>query len=180
MTNSGNPPPKALRYRNAFGMREATEVTIVRDLALPGAMLPARIVVARTGRRMVQKWVPQQLGDGDTTYFDLLDREIRAGTRLAQAFAGTRYPVELAQLIGYDVDGKEPFVLLDEYRGEPAAQHASRLTLHERHRFQVSLLRALLHTGAAGLVHGGVSLATLRWDGNNLQLVDFEQAYQVG
>ncbi|MCA1671427.1 MAG: hypothetical protein LC799_04235, partial [Actinobacteria bacterium] len=41
-------------------------------------------------------------------------------------------------------------------------------------------LRALLHTGAAGLVHGGVSLATLRWDGNNLQLVDFEQAYQVG
>lgn len=180
MTDPGNPRRKPLQYRNALGVRDATEFTIVGDLALPGAVLPARIVVDRTGRRMVQKWIPHQMGDSHPVYFDLLDSEVRAGTRLAQAFAGTRYPVELPRLIGYDVDGREPFVLLDEYRGEPATQHANRLTLHERHRFQVGLLRALLHTGAAGVVHGGVRLTTLRWDGNNLQLVDFEQASQAG
>jgi len=180
MTDPGTPRRKPMHYRNPFGVRDAGEFTIVGDLALPGAVLPARIVVDRTGRRMVQKWVPYQLGNGNPGYFDLLDSEIRAGTRLAQVFAGTHYPVELPRLIGYDVDAREPFVLLDEYRGQPATQHASRLTQHQRHRFQVSLLRALLHTGAAGVVHGAVSLVTLRWDGDNLQLVDFEQAARVG
>ncbi|MGQ0777879.1 MAG: hypothetical protein ACT4NY_26295 [Pseudonocardiales bacterium] len=180
MTDLGTPRRKPVHYRNAFGVRDTGEFTIVGDLALPGAVLPARIVVDRTGTRMVQKWVPHQMGKGHPGYFELLDSEIRAGTRLAQVFAGSHYPVELPRLIGYDVDGREPFVLLDEYRGQPATQHATRLTQHERHRFQVSLLRALLHTGAAGIVHGGVSLATLRWDGDHLQLVDFEQAAQVG
>lgn len=180
MTEPGSPHRKPVQYRNAFGVREKGEFTIFGELALPGAVLPTRVVEDRTGRRMVQKWVPQRMGDGHPGYFDLLDSEIRAGTRLAQVFTGTRYPVELPRLIGYDVDGREPFVLLEQYRGEPAAQHAKRLTQHQRHRFQVSLLRALLHIGAAGVVHGGVSLATLRWDGDNLQLVDFEHATQVG
>lgn len=180
MTDPNKPRRKPVQYRNAFGVRDTGEFTILGDLALPGAELPARIVADHTGRRMVAKWVPHRLGEGHPAYFDLLDREIRAGTRLAQVFTGTHYPVELPRLIGYDVDGREPFVLLEEYRGEPATQHANRLTQYERHRFFVSLLRALLHTGAAGVVHGGVNLATLRWNGTHLQLVDFEQATQVG
>lgn len=164
------------RYRDTVGVLRKIALTPGPDLESPSSGLEVRSVSAG-GRRLVQKWVPKGLGAANPACYDLLDAEIRALSRLTQAFPG-RFPHELACLVGYNVDVAEPFLLLEEYRGRPAVGSTGQLTAEEQTAFQHSLVRALQMTEQATVVHHAVTLSTLRWDGGGrtVQLIDFERA----
>lgn len=165
--------------RDPQGTPGTLKITVLHDLHLPGAALPTRLVIDDRDTRLVQKWVPRPQGIAAPELYQLLDGEIRAVARLARAFRGHPYPAELPRLVAYDVDGEEPFVLLSDYRGDPALQ-IGRLTPGTRNQFAISLLWTLKHTAAAGIVHNAVGLPTLRWDGYRVQLTDFERSLLAG
>jgi hypothetical protein len=145
---------------------------------LPVCMvLPVRMVMVE-GRVLLQKRVPRERPE----LFEALDREIRALTRFAQVFDGHRYPDELPQIYGYDVDSDSPLVLLEPYRGDCARDYLNRLQHSERAQFQNSALRALRAITAAGMVHGSVELGSMRWDSHDrtVQLVNFENSARIG
>ncbi|WP_086843585.1 hypothetical protein [Amycolatopsis kentuckyensis] len=174
-------------------MAERTESVLCRDVhgrlreirlsdqgafVTPGSALQQRLVVAND-QRLVRKSVPRAAGARDPRLYELLDNEVRAGTRLGQVYSGW-YPAELARLVAYNMDAEEPFVLLRAYTGLPAADHVKNLGDAERREFQIGLLRAVQFAAAAGVVHGAIGLTTVRWADNRLQLVDFESAERVG
>jgi hypothetical protein len=154
------------------------ELTDRSEFVSPGSVLQQRLVVAKN-QLYVRKFVSRAAGSRNPHLYDLLDNEIRAGTRLAQVFPYT-YPPQLAHLVAYNMDAEEPFVLLTAYSGEPAASPVSRFDDAQRRAFQIGLLRALQLTAAAGVVHGAVTMDAVRWDNGSLQLVDFESAERVG
>ncbi|MGH3814482.1 MAG: hypothetical protein ACRDUV_18850 [Pseudonocardiaceae bacterium] len=169
-----------IRYRDAFGVLRETKLTMENDLALPGGALPSRVVTDGAGRRLVQKWVPRHAGAVTPSLYNCLDAEVRAGTRFRQVYDG-RFPDELPELYGYNVDLWEPFVLFVEYRGQPAAGSGlPEVAAMQPYRAQVALLRALKFAATADIVHGRVAIEALRWDGVTVQLVDFEHAVRAG
>lgn len=171
---------ETMRYRDLGGVLRRTELEIGNELHLPSAALPARIVTDRASVSMIQKWVPEHVGERDTCSYDQLDAEIRASTRLGQMYGSSGNSRHLPAAIGYNVDVAEPFLLLEPYQGVPFSFR--RLELDELREFAISLLRTLQQTADAGVVHGAVRLASLRWNSETrtLQLVDFENALRQG
>jgi hypothetical protein len=171
---------ETVRYRDLGGVLRKTDLKFGNELLLPGAALPSRIVTNSTGETMIQKWVPEHVGECDAGFYDLLDAEIRAGVRLGQMYGSSGNLGHFPLITGYNVDVAEPFVLLEFYRAEPLTPR--RLDLVELREFAISLLRALAQTADAGVVHGAVRLASLRWDSQTrfLQVVDFEHALRHG
>lgn len=107
-------PSVRVRCRRPLGAREDIEVIIKGDADHSPAGLPARTVIV-DGIERLQKWVPRDRPE----LFGRLDREVRAGVRFAQVYKDLPYPWELPRLVAYDVDGEEPFALLEPYRGVP-------------------------------------------------------------
>jgi hypothetical protein len=167
-----------LRLRLVSGVEREPELSDRGPWDSPGSALELRILEAN-GNLFVHKSVSLPKGSRNPNLYHLLENEIRATVRLAETFGG-RMPTELPRLIGYNVDVEEPFALLAAYAGQPAADAVGSFDDRRRRQFQVSLLRALDLAAAAGVVHGAVRLAALRWDGANVQLVDFESARMVG
>jgi len=172
--------PGTVRCRDVHGTLHTMRLTAVDVFSSPGARLPTRMVSADGGPPLLQKWVART-SSGEPGPLDPLDREVRAVMRFALVFAKS-YPAELPRLRYYDVDGDDPFVLLEPYRGMPVAEVRQQLAARDRYWFQVGLLKALHLAGAAGITHGGVGFDTLRWDAatRTVQLIDFEQAVRVG
>ncbi|MBP2335024.1 hypothetical protein JOF41_001202 [Saccharothrix coeruleofusca] len=166
------------RCRDVFGVLREVVVEDVGEFVTPGSVLEQRLVHV-DGALFVRKYVSRAAGARDPRRYDLLDREVRAGTRLGQVFKRL-YPRELARLAAYNLDVEEPFALLHAYHGEPAIGPASRFAEDERRRFEQELFRALVLTAAAGVVHGAVGMEAVRWQEGRLQLVDFEHALRVG
>jgi hypothetical protein len=128
------------------------------------------------GRTLVLRSLPAQ--DDLAVAETLLDNEIRALTRLH-----TRYRVplpELPQIVGYDFDSAEPFLLLEPPSGKCVDGGLRTLLIDERRRFMIGLFRALAQLHAVGLVHGCVGLPSLYWDGATTQLVNLEHATGTG
>ena len=111
--------PEILHYRNAMGVLQRDEFDV--DEELPGVALAVRRVQQDNGRRLLQKFVPRHVGQQNAGYYDVLDREIRALTRLSQMF-GQHYPVELPRIVGYNTDVEEPY-LLRAHGMEPRYHH---------------------------------------------------------
>lgn len=171
---------ETVRYRDVGGVLRKTELQFGDELHLPGAALSSRIVTTSADATMIQKWVPEHVGERDACSYDLLDAEIRAGIRLGQRYGSSGNPGHFPPTIGYNVDVAEPFVLLEPYCGVPLTPR--RLDLDELREFAISLLRVLQQIAEAGVVHGAVRIASLRWDSQTrfLQLVDFEHSLRHG
>lgn len=167
-----------VRCRYVTGLLAEIEVEDLNEFLTPASALEQQLVKVN-GRVYVRKYVSRPAGERNPRLYDLLENEIRAGTRLGQAFPG-RYPDELARLVAYNIDAEEPFVLLTEYIGAPAPGQVARFGDSQRRQFEHGLLRALRLASMAGVVHGAVSLEALRWDDGQVQLVDFESAERVG
>ena len=174
---SGRPrlPTTQLSYDTPDNGRATRTVAI--GPAEPGqANSPIRarwLTVFPGGARLLQRYVPRaHAGSGDWTPYDQLDNEIRAALRLARILGHDRYPEEIVELVGFDVDAVEPFLLLTAYRGEPVSQLAGSLLIDAQRAFRVSLFRSLRLLDAAGVVHRAISPHTVRWDGHQVQIVD--------
>lgn len=169
---------ETVRCRDVTGRLREIRLSFGSDFVSPGSVLSQQLVKANE-QLYVRKFVSRADGGRHPRLYRMLDNEVRAGTRLAQVFAD-RYPAELAQLVAYNMDTDEPFVLLRAYLGDPAAASLKHFDDAAGRRFQIGLLRALHLTGVAGVVHGAVSVNAVRWSDGQVQLVDFESAGRAG
>jgi hypothetical protein len=179
--NGAHPASVTTRCRTIDGTVCEVGLAVLTELTMPGSQLATRVVSVDGGPPLLQKWVRRPAA-GQPGPLAALDREIRALHRFALAFPADPYPRELPRLLYYDVDGAEPFVLLELYRGAPVAEVLQQLSAQDRYQLQVGLLRALHLAGTAGVTHGRGDLDTVRWDAATeaIQLVDFERAALVG
>ncbi len=148
------------------------------EFSSPGSMLHQRLVTGPHDALFLRKYVPIEAGRRNPGLYDLLDNEIRVTAHLTRMTGGRAG--EVPALLGYNVDVEEPFALLRPYIGQPAAEAVRILDQERMRHLQIGVLRALHLTGEAGVVHGALSLDTLRWNGSIAQLVDFESAQLTG
>ncbi|WP_328475428.1 hypothetical protein OHA21_19145 [Actinoplanes sp. NBC_00393] len=164
--------------RDLHGNLHRVRLATRDGFATPASMLVQQIVTGPNDVPFLRKYVPAEAGRRDPRLYDLLDNEIRMIAQLTRVLGGRAGEVPV--LAGYNVDVEEPFVLLRPYAGQPAADGLRLLDQDGKRRFQVGVLRALHLIGAAGVVHGALSLDVLRWNGSIVQLVDFEWAQGAG
>ncbi|MEO3813188.1 hypothetical protein ABGB17_29655 [Sphaerisporangium sp. B11E5] len=160
-----------LRQWKVLGQRDAAPV--------PGSGMTLTEVEAESESgpvSLVQKSIGREADAADPGLYRRLENEVRVGLLLYRRFGGPGYPPELARLVGYDVDGAEPFALFERYRGPFAADVAGRLLLDEQRLFQTSLLRGVRILEHVAVVHRGITPHSVRWDGHGAQLTDFELA----
>jgi hypothetical protein len=179
MTSDPPEPDEQLdiSYHAVSGEQVHTQATVsgIAD-HLPVSLL-ARSIELADGTPARQLLVDEaQLPAG----YQCLDNEILAGTWLYQLTKSRRYPDQVSRLIGYAADGAEPFALVREYDGEPAAAAARHLTPEEQRLFQVSLLTGLRWLAEAGIAHCAIGADTVRWDGDRVLITDFSQATVFG
>lgn len=168
----------AVRIRYVDGHVREVELTDQGRFDTPGSRLEQQLVRTATDTVLIRKYVPRAEGRARPHLYDLLDREIRADARLLQVY-GPVPPPELPTLVAYNVDAEEPFALLRPYESEPVTDDLLSRLVDDKEapaRFRASLVRALLLTGRAGVVHGEVTFKHLRWTGTHVQLVDFEHS----
>jgi Protein kinase domain len=190
----GDHGPIALkRYRDAAGQEVTCSFIADADRpSPPGSPFLVRELTSTNGQlpgafsglsKVIQRRLVSPVNADRWQQSDLLDMEIRIGLQLIRVFGdGQAYPAELSRLIGYDIDADQPFVLLAPDRGESADRAVRRLKLEQELRFEAGLLRAIRLLEVAGVVHGRISPATVRWDDveETVQITDFSHASMAG
>src|SRR6185369_1869726 len=104
-------PEVTISFRTPSGARQQWQATVGRDRPGPaGTPELVRVVQPAGGTdRYIQKRVRSGKATIDTCA--PLFNELQIGLHLARVFEGA-YPPELGRVVGYDVDGDEPFLLL--------------------------------------------------------------------
>ena len=167
-----------VQCRDLSGTLRRVRLTDRGPYTSPGSMLHLRLVSGANDVPLLRKSVPPDAGRRDPRLYAFLDNEIRVIAHLNRVL-GANVP-EVPVLAGYNVDVEEPFALLLPYLGNHARQAVREIDEAEQRRFRIGMLRALHLIGSAGVVHGAVSLDSLRWSGTAAQLVDFEWAQRAG
>lgn len=111
-----------------------------------------------------------------------LETEIRVLLRLVRTFGPAGYPRELARVAGHDFDGVEPFVLLEAVPCPPAEDVVGKLLTEEQEAFRRALFHTVRHLETAGVVHGDLTPASVRWqrEQRRLYVADFGHAALAG
>jgi hypothetical protein len=151
------------------------------DVEFDGRQLTGPELRVRWGRNRLNEPVVQKLAHGGPPAHALLRREREIGMALRGRLAAGGYPSQLGLFLGHNADSLPPYLVATS-RGESLAELAVTLPLPATLLAPVvqELVRALRWLSAARVVHGRIDLATLRWDGSGLQLVDFEHAVLEG
>ncbi|NUT97634.1 MAG: hypothetical protein HOY78_36985 [Saccharothrix sp.] len=136
-------------------------------------------LLTRTGRNRVNEPVALRSAGPDPESVVLLRREVDVLTRLLGRLTDRRYPTQLTRLIGHNPDHEPPY-LLRTARGEPLTRLDRPLRADVLGPVVDDLVRILRHLAVSGVVHRRIGLSTLHWDGEGLQLVDFEHAVLAG
>jgi serine/threonine protein kinase len=168
-----------LTFSKVTGETVQTMASVGPDEAAAPEFLAARPVRLADGTELRQVRVTDA-GTARKTGYERLDNEILAGIRLQEAAKAAGYPPEVSRLYGYEATSAAPFALLEPYRGEPLTVAGQYLMGNEQHQFQVSLLRGLCWLAAAGIAHRGIAPSTVRWDGQQAQVIDFSLATVIG
>lgn len=176
-----------LEFTDVTGRIRQCKVLSARSVAT-GEDEPLRVVeleveTAEDGAaplRLTQRSVPRAAGAREPGLYDRLEQEVRIALALRRRFAQAGHPRELARVFGYDLDGDEPFVLFEAFRGDPASHVAGRLVLDELRAFQTGLLRGVRILEQVGVVHRGITPDSVRWDGSGVQLTCFDLAMLAG
>lgn len=165
----------------------ACELTVAdeRPVPMPGSALRTVRVQLPDGPQRLVRSLP---GGAGVAAERALDGEIRALVRVARRYRvgadGAGQPPGLPRIVAYDVDGADPFVAVDPYRGVPAREAVPDMIRgDQRQRFAAGVFAALAELAAADLVHGAVGLDVLRVDPGaerSVQLVTFERTVATG
>jgi hypothetical protein len=153
------------RWRLRFG--DVVEV--------PGSALHTQLVTADDGMAYYRRSVGRQ---ASPSHRQALDHEVRALSRLGQAFPDSRVR-PFPRLVGYDMDTESPWALVTPYRGAPAQQRVGDLLSTGRNQLVTELFHALAHLQEAELVLCDLTLSSLFLSSADVQLVRFESAAMV-
>jgi hypothetical protein len=162
----------------------------IRDTALvagPGwEIKPAAEYLSARTLRLADGGLVRQLQVDDRKGpegYRRLDNEILAGLKLARQAGWTSAQVrDVSRLVGYSDDPMSPFALLEPYRGEDliAGDVVGLLSAENQHQFLTSLFIGLRRLAEVGIVHCGLSPATVRWDIDHAIITDFSLATPAG
>ncbi|MFI9051641.1 hypothetical protein [Streptomyces sp. NPDC053427] len=109
----------------------------------------------------------------------LLDTETRTALHLHRVLDDTAYAPLFPQIIGYELDAAEPYLLYAAPRGTAAARtHV--MGAFDQRVFARDLMLALCLLDGQGLVLRGISPATVLWDGTSVQLWGLEGVARAG
>jgi hypothetical protein len=143
-------------------------------IELPGSALITQRVRTTDNTTLVCRSLSTEHDDAKRR---LLDNEIRALARLTKAFpASHSFPA----LVGYDMDSRDPWVLVAEYRGRPASEVVSGLLRDDLEQLAVNLFRAVAHLGLVEVAHNWLSTGSVYLARASLQIVSFEHAAFFG
>ena len=171
--------PATLRYLTGDGQPQTVSVWLGPVLDHDGGLPVRELNRTDGGETLIQKFVPLDLGQRWPAVYDLLENEARIGVRLARCYPRS-YPQELVRLVGYALDVAEPYVLFAPARGEPLGNTPTDLMIDKLRLFEVSLLQGVLALAEAGVVHGRLRPAAIRWDNRAAQIGDFSHATEAG
>ncbi|MFD7734468.1 hypothetical protein ACFV6F_29330 [Kitasatospora phosalacinea] len=178
----GPDPQKAvdLPYLTPAGRRLVAPARFGPDPSGTGRGGPPMRNASLGGKRCVQVRAAAADGAGPAEAArDALDAEAAAALRLHRAFEGGPAARLFPTLLGYDLEAAEPFVLYLPPRGTRVDQ------LHGLSGVQLRVVERDLVDAAAllaelGLVHQGVTPATVRWDGRSVQLWGLHAVTRTG
>ncbi|KIZ14745.1 hypothetical protein [Streptomyces natalensis] len=109
----------------------------------------------------------------------LLDAEAGTALHLHRVLDDTEFAALFPEIIGYELDAAEPFLLYAAPRGTAAARtHV--MSASDQRVFARDLLLALSVLDGQGLVLRGISPATVLWDGTSVQLWGLEGVARAG
>ncbi|MGW7005231.1 protein kinase domain-containing protein [Streptomyces sp. NPDC054933] len=110
-----------------------------------------------------------------------LGRAVKTGSGLERRLGRAGYPPELSRVVGYQLDGRVPF-LLSTRRGRPLAERAASLPLAAQELWPVvdGIIAVLARLAELRLVHRDITPGSLLWDGTAVQLGDFGLALNEG
>ncbi|HZN17744.1 MAG TPA: hypothetical protein VFB84_06070 [Micromonosporaceae bacterium] len=147
-----------------------------------GALASVRPVTAADGGPdLAQKAVLTDLGRRAGYAYEMLENEARIAARLSHRYDSPyAYPPELVRLVGYDLDGEEPFLLFAPPRGVSLAGAAADLHSAALRQLEESLLRGVLALASSQVVHGALTPQTVRWDGQCAQITELGYARLTG
>jgi hypothetical protein len=152
------------------------DVKSVQTLNLPASALIAQRVRDADGTILVYRSLPAA---NDVAARVLLDNEIRALARLSHAFPHAQ-PQPFPILVGYNMDTRDPWALVTDYQGNPAAEVVTNLMRPELGQFAGNVFRAVAHAGLVEVVHGSLSMNSLYMTSTSVQIVTFERAAFAG
>jgi hypothetical protein len=170
--------PTTLRYLTGDGRPVTATVWVGPVLDHDGGLPVRELNSTDSAVTLMQKFVPRELGQRWPAAYDLLENEVRVGVRLTRCYPHG-YPESLVRVIGHALDVAEPYLVSTPPRGRPVAS-ATDMTIDELRLFEVTLLQGVLALADAGLVHGRLSPATVRWDDRAAQVGDFSHAADAG
>ncbi|MFL6118862.1 hypothetical protein, partial [Actinophytocola sp.] len=143
---------------------------------LPSSALVTQRVRLADGTTLVRRSLRD--GASDPAFWSL-DNEIRALARLTRAFPDEErspFPV----LVGYDVDGLDPWALVSDYRGRPAREAVSGLLSSGQLDVVTGLFDALARMALVEVAHHALGLGSIYLAGTTLSIVSFEHAAFFG
>ncbi|HEV8559477.1 MAG TPA: hypothetical protein VGR06_24310 [Actinophytocola sp.] len=159
------------------GRTKTWEIKADAPVDLPGsALVTQRVRVAPDDTMLVRRSLRR--GSADPAYV-LLDNEIRALARLSRAFPN-EWARPFPTLVGYDVDSREPWALVSDYRGQPAREAVTGLLGKGQIEFATRLLDALARLALVEVVHNRLSLDGMYLARTTLSIVNFEYATFFG
>jgi hypothetical protein len=162
--------------RDVAGRAASWTVKADQLVDLPGSALLTQRVRTADGTTLVRR----SLREGsDDPAFSLLDNEIRALARLARAF-GDAEERPFPLLLGYDVDGRDPWALVTDYRGRPAREAVSGLLTSGQLELVTGLFGALARMALVEVAHNRLDLSGMYLAGTALSIVNFEHAAFFG
>jgi hypothetical protein len=162
--------------RDLAGQPATWEVKADQLMALPDSALVTQRVRAADGAMLVRRSL--RAGSDDLA-LPLLDNEIRALARLSRAFPdGESRP--FPALIGYDMDSRDPWALVSDYRGQPAGVAVSGLLSSGQLALVTGLFDALTRMALVEIAHNHLDLTSMYLAGTALSIVNFEHATLFG
>ncbi|TKK85242.1 hypothetical protein FDA94_26600 [Herbidospora galbida] len=170
----------SLTFFEPGGRRTEAVLEAAEEIAWSGSPLQAHRVILSCADGTVRQYRHLSPLTSAHEAYQALDNEILAGLRMHRLCGDRLYPASVSRLAGYEANGKEPFALVEHYRGSPIGSTSGRIVPGEGVRFQSTLLTGARWLNAAGIAHRSISPANVHWDGMTAQITDFSTATIVG
>lgn len=133
----------------------------------PGVLV--RELTLGAGWPVLQYRLPRS-AQADPHAYGSLEREVSAAVALERRYGGEKFGEVFTRVVGFDLEGDEPFVLYRSPAGAPLTECADHLGGDEQQRIIAQLVLAVRLLNESELVHRTIAPDTVRWDGTHVRL----------
>ncbi|MGW2013988.1 hypothetical protein [Streptomyces sp. NPDC001927] len=163
-------PQEELEFSTHLGDTIRFAVRYGADRRAPGRPgVLVREVTLSAGWPVLQYRLPRS-AQADPHAYGALEREVSAAVALERRYGTEKFGEVFTRVVGFDLEGAEPFVLYRLPAGSPLTECAGRLNGDEQHRVLAQLALAVRLLAEVEFVHRTIAPDTVRWDGTHVRL----------